>query len=161
MSYEHGENEFCEGYDGPYEHGNGALVYDGDSYEGYDGPWDNEQHGGENYYSGDDFEMNGTYDSCDDVEGMEEPYGVYHCEYEGSYATHHDYDGDVRLKMFEKVTSMVQKRQVIHHEDTHKELPLEEKQDTPCKVGTKELHMEVKTPTPCAPKMEVELEGIF
>jgi len=100
MSYEHGENEFCEGYDGPYEHGNGALVYDGDSYEGYDGQWGNEQHGGENYYSGDDFEMNGTYDSCDDVEGMEEPYGVYHCEDEGSHATHHDYYGDVRYNSF-------------------------------------------------------------
>ncbi|KAG5590258.1 hypothetical protein H5410_040772 [Solanum commersonii] len=180
MSYEHDENEFCEGYDCPYEHGNGALVYDGDSYEGYDGPWDNEQHSGENYYSGDDFEMNGTYDSCDDVEGMEEPYGVYHCGDKGSHATHHGYDGDVssivscspygdevegrgggtlnhevvelrdsftRLRedfddflwMFEKVTSMVQKRQVIHHEDTLKKLPLEEKQDTPCKVGRQDL----------------------
>ncbi|KAG5571386.1 hypothetical protein H5410_061152 [Solanum commersonii] len=100
MIYEHGENEFYEGYDGPYEHGNGALVYDGDSYEGYDGPWDNEQHDGENYYSGDNFEMNGTYDSCDDVEGMEEPYGVYHCGDEGSHATHHGYDGDVRYNSF-------------------------------------------------------------
>uniref|UniRef100_M1DJP5 Uncharacterized histidine-rich protein DDB_G0274557 n=1 Tax=Solanum tuberosum TaxID=4113 RepID=M1DJP5_SOLTU len=89
-----------KGYDGPYENGNGALVYDGDSYEGYDGLWDNEQHGGENYYSGDDFEMNGTYDSCDDVEGMEEPYGVYHCGDEGSHATHHGYDGDVRYNSF-------------------------------------------------------------
>ncbi|KAH0743239.1 hypothetical protein KY290_031232 [Solanum tuberosum] len=197
MSYEHGENQFCEGYDGPYEHGNGALVYDGDSYEGYDGPWDNEQHGGENYYSGEDFEMNGTYDSCDDVEGMEEPYGVYHCGDNGSHATHHGYDGDVRYNSFSHrsyesfeqnidrnggcevefttsscatsypkkegidvwVTSMVQKRQVIHHEDTPKELPLEEKQDTPCKVGTKELHMEVKTPTPCAPKWKLNLKG--
>jgi len=68
-------------------------------------------------------------------------------------------DFDDFLRMFEKVTSMVQKRQVIHHEDTHKELPLEEKQDTPCKVGTKELHMEVKTPTPCAPKWKLNLKG--
>ncbi|KAH0773700.1 hypothetical protein KY290_010837 [Solanum tuberosum] len=273
MSYENGENEFCEGYDGPYEHGNGDLVYDGDSYEGYDSPWDNEQHGGENHYSGDDFEMNGTYDSSDDVEGMEEPYGVYHCGDEGSHATHYGYDGDVRynsfsqrsyeffeqnldrnggcevefttsscatsypkkegihvwvgpfqsrrvdhrrstfptsqnmltysshpssnvscslygdevegrgvgalshevielretfttlredfddfLRMFEMVTSMVQKRQVIHHENTPKELPLDEKQDTPSKVGTKEF-MEVKTLTPCAPKWKLNLKG--
>ncbi|KAG5629808.1 hypothetical protein H5410_001525 [Solanum commersonii] len=100
MSYEHGENEFYEAYDGPYEHGNGDLVYDYDSYEGYDGPWDNEQHGGENYYSRDDFEMNGTFDSYDDVEGVEGPYGVYHCDNEGSRALHHGYDGDMRYNSF-------------------------------------------------------------
>ncbi|KAG5599247.1 hypothetical protein H5410_030617, partial [Solanum commersonii] len=218
MSNEHGENEFCEGYDGPYEHGNGALVYDGDSYEGYDGPWNNEQHGGENYYFGDDFEMNETYDSYDDVEGMEETYGVYHYGDKGSYATYHGYDGDVRYnsfshrsyESFEKnidrnggcevefttsscATSYPKKEgidvwvgpfqtrrvdnrrstfptsqnmltysfhpssnvscspygdevegyvygteeQVIHDEDTPKELPLEEKQDTPCILGSK------------------------
>ncbi|KAH0724895.1 hypothetical protein KY284_000760 [Solanum tuberosum] len=170
MSYEQGENEFCEVYDGPYEHGNGDLVYDDDSYEGYDGPWDNEQHGG--------------------VEG---PYGVCHCDNEGSHALHHGYDGDMSsnvscssydddvrgreggtlsyelvelreslttlredfddfLRMFEKVKSMVQKRQVIHHEDKPKDLPLEAKQDTPYKDGTKELNMKVKTSTPSAPK---------
>ncbi|KAG5585608.1 hypothetical protein H5410_046042 [Solanum commersonii] len=84
MSYEQGENEFCEGYDGPYEHGNGDLVYDGHSYKVYDGPWDNEQHSGKNYYSGDDFEMNGTYESCDD---------------KGSHA-HHGYDSKVRYNSF-------------------------------------------------------------
>ncbi|KAG5595741.1 hypothetical protein H5410_036973 [Solanum commersonii] len=273
MSYEHDKHEFCEGYDGPYEHGNGALAYDDDSYEGYDCPWDNEQHGGENYYSGDDFEMNGTYDSCDDVEGVERPYGVYHCKDEGFHVTNYGYDGDVRynsfshrsyeffeqnldrngscevefpssscatsypkkegidvwagpfqshrvahrsntfttsqnmmtfsshpssniscspfgdevggkvggtlshevvelresftalredfddfLQMFEKVKSMVQKRQVIHHEDKPKELPLEAKQEAPYKGDVKELNMEVKTPTPYAPKWKLNLK---
>ncbi|TMW82014.1 hypothetical protein EJD97_007063 [Solanum chilense] len=159
--------------------------------------------------------MNGTYESCDDVEGVEGPYSVYHCENEGSHAMHHGYDGDMRynylshksyecfeqnlkgngshevefsssscvtsyskkeginvwegpfqgccvdhrksdkvggrgggtlshevvdlresfttlredfddfLRMYVKVKSMVQKRQVIHHEDMPKELPLE------------------------------------
>lgn len=91
ISYEHGENEFCEGW---YEHGNGAIVYDGDSYEINDGTWDNEQHDGENYYSGDDFEMNGTYESCDDVEGEEGTYGVCNWDNEGAQALHHCYDGD-------------------------------------------------------------------
>ncbi|KAG5585867.1 hypothetical protein H5410_046301 [Solanum commersonii] len=94
MSYEHGENEFCEVYDGPYENANGDIAYDGDSSEGYNGPWDNDS--GENYYYGDDFEMNGTYDSRDDVEGIEGPNGVYHWDNEGSHALHHGYDGDVR-----------------------------------------------------------------
>lgn len=52
MSYEHGENEYYEGYEGPYGHGNRALKYDGESYEGYDGPRNNEPQGGENYYYG-------------------------------------------------------------------------------------------------------------
>lgn len=37
--------------------------------------------------------------------------------------------------------------------------PLKKKQDTPFKVGTKELHMEVKTPNPCAPKLMLKLKG--
>uniref|UniRef100_A0A3Q7JAU6 Uncharacterized protein n=1 Tax=Solanum lycopersicum TaxID=4081 RepID=A0A3Q7JAU6_SOLLC len=70
VSYEQDDkNEFCDVYDGPYENGNGTIVYDGHSYVD---SWDNEQDSGENYYSKDDFEMNGTYDSCDDVEGVEE-----------------------------------------------------------------------------------------
>ncbi|KAG5599863.1 hypothetical protein H5410_031233 [Solanum commersonii] len=135
MSYEHGENKFCESYVGPYEHGNGALEYDSDSYEDYDGPWDNEQ------------------------QGVEEPYGVYLCEDKGFHASHHGYDGDVSSNVsyspyVDEVggQSMARKRQVIHREDKPKELPLEAKQNTPSKDGTKELNIEVKTPTPCAPK---------
>ncbi|KAH0744704.1 hypothetical protein KY290_032697 [Solanum tuberosum] len=233
MSYEHDKHEFCEGYDGPYEHGNGALAYDDDSYEGYDCPWDNEQHGGENYYSGDDFEMNGTYDSCDDVEGNLDRNGSCEVEFPssscatsypkkegidvwaGPFQSHHvahrsntfttsqnmitfsshpssnvscspfgdevggrvggtlshevvelresftalREDFDDFLRMFEKVKSMVQKRQVIHHEDKPKELPLEAKQDAPYKGDVKELNMEVKTPTPYAPKWKLNLKN--
>ena len=36
-------------------------------------------------------------------------------------------DFDYFFRMFEKVKFMVQKRQVIHHEDKPEELPLEEK----------------------------------
>ncbi|KAH0661751.1 hypothetical protein KY284_026682 [Solanum tuberosum] len=116
MSYEHGENEFCESYVGPYEHGNGALEYD----------------------------------------GVEEPYKVYLCEDKGLHASHHGYDGHVSSNIsyspyVDEVggQSMAQKRQVIHHEDKPKELPLEAKQNTPSKDVTKELNIEVKTLTPC------------
>ncbi|KAH0754602.1 hypothetical protein KY290_024872 [Solanum tuberosum] len=67
---------------------------------GYDGPRDNEQHGCENYNSEDYNEMNGVYDSCGDGEGREGLYVVNHCEDEGLYTSHYDYDGDVRYTTF-------------------------------------------------------------
>lgn len=105
-SYEYGDgtheygNESYEGYDGLYEQDNGAHEHDGESYEGYDGTRDNGRNGDENYYSRDECRMNGAYGSYDDVEGVEEPYGDYYSEDEGSQTSHHGYEGDVRYNAF-------------------------------------------------------------
>lgn len=89
-------------YNGPCDHRDKTLEYDGESYGSNDSLNDSEWHGGEDYYSRDEHEVNGAYGSCNDVKGVEEPCSEYYSKGEGyvsSHTSHHGYEGVVGYNM--------------------------------------------------------------